>query len=50
MQNIGTLQKHLLDLFRADVIIEVILESKMGKNLKFLVEFCKVYGSNCDDI
>ena len=46
----ATLQEHLMELFRSDVVIEVILESRMGKNLKLLSEFCKVYGSGKDEI
>ena len=48
--NISTIHKYLLDLFRSDVYIEVILESKIGKTLKFFVEFCKVYGSDLEEI
>jgi len=44
--NIAHLQTYLVELMKANITTEMLLYSKIGKNLKYFSDFCKVY--SCD--
>jgi len=35
-----------LDLYKADVSIELLIESGIGKTVKYFIDYCKVYQSD----
>lgn len=39
-----------MELFKNQVSLEVLLESKIGKTLKYLMDFCSVYGEDMLEI
>lgn len=40
------LKENLLKLFRADITLEVLIESNISKSLKYLADYCKLYESD----
>ena len=39
-----------MDLYRAEVCVEVLMESGIGKTLKYLLDYCKLYEQDVPDL
>jgi len=40
---IEQMNKHMLDMFKSDMFVEILIQTKIGKILKYFIDFCKHY-------